>query len=253
MAFTMIGYFENQDSAVLILTAALADQHVRVDGDDVIVPKLNKIAFVYAWGADITLGQLSSPSLRRETLFDVQPIDDGADEPTSNPPVVDLWENPIPLDVSEALNFLGAEDNGGAGDMACFVWLMDEITPVPDGKVFTVRATNTTTLVIDTWTNGELTFSQTLPAGRYSVVGMRAQSAGLRAARLVPIGGTWRPGVIGFDAAEDVEPERFRMGRAGEFLQFEHDTPPSVDFMSLSADTAQVVHLDLIQVRSGKP
>jgi hypothetical protein len=249
---TMVGWFENQDSATLVAVAALADPHVRVVADDIIVPDdLTKLACIYGWGADITQGQLQSPSLRKRTNIDVSPLD-SADEPTSNPPHMPLWENPIDLVPSEALNFFAAEDNAGAGDSACFVWLMDKLDEIPDGPIFTVRCTNATTLTADVWTNGALTFTQTLPAGRYAVVGMRAESAGLRAARLVPVGASHRPGVIGFDTYQDVEPEWARNGGIGVFCEFEHNSPPTCDFMSLSADSAQVVWLDLIQIREGK-
>lgn len=249
MAFHVVGWFENQDSAVLINALALADESVRVVGDNVTVPELNNLMGAYAWGADIVLAQLASPSLRKKANLDLQPVD-AADEPTSNPPYHDFMNNPIPLVHSEFLRFMGSEDNAGAGDMACFAWLMDKFEPIPKGEQFTVRTTNATTLVADAWTNGALTFTQALPAGEYSVVGMRAQSAGLRCARLVPVGGRWRPGVIGFDGNGDIEPDRFRNGQAGEFCRFKHDEPPTVDFMSLSADTAQIVWLDLIQTKA---
>lgn len=249
---TMVGWFENQNAAALTPNLALADPHVRVVGDDIIVPgKLTKLAGIYGWGADIVQGQLQSPSLRRRANIDVIPLD-SADEPTSNPPWMDLFERMIQLEAAEALNFFGIEDNAGAGDMACFIWLADMIDPIPEGDIFTVRCTNASTLVADAWTNGALVFTQTLPAGRYAVVGMRAESAGLRAARLVPVGESHRPGVIGFDIYQDVEPSRFRFGNAGVFCEFEHDAPPTVDFMSLSADAAQVVWLDLIIIRAGK-
>jgi hypothetical protein len=49
MAFTLIGYSETQDtSGNLTNVAALADPHVRVIGDDVIVPDdLNYLASAY--------------------------------------------------------------------------------------------------------------------------------------------------------------------------------------------------------------
>jgi hypothetical protein len=250
---TMVGWFENQDSATLVGTAALADQHVRVVGDDIVVPsKLNKLAGAYAWGADLSQAQLSSPSLRRRALLDLEPWD-SADEPTSNPPWHNWFEHPIILDESEALNFNMAEDNAGAGDGACFVWLMDEIEEIPeDAQIFTVRCTNTTTLVADTWTNGALTFSQTLPAGKYGCCGAYATSAGLRAFRFNPVGHDWRPGAIGFDTGQDYGDPIFRYGGLGKWFEFEHDSPPTVDFMSLSADTAQVVYMDLYIIRAGK-
>jgi len=146
------------------------------------------------------------------------------------------------------LNAQAAEDGAGAQISNALAWLSDgPIAPVT-GIMRTVRTTCAITLTAYAWSNGALTFDQTLPAGRYQIVGMRAESTGLIAARLVTPASPWRPGVIGFDAESDVEPDRFRYGRCGVFSEFDHDAPPTVDFLSVSADTAETVHLDLIKI-----
>jgi hypothetical protein len=108
--------------------------------------------------------------------------------------------------------------------------------------------TTSVTLSAYAWTNAALTFSQTLPMGRYQVVGMRARSTGLIAARLVFVGFSWRPGCVGHDAVSDIDNDVFRQGRLGVWGEFEHDTPPTVDFLSVSADSNPTVWLDLIKV-----
>jgi len=253
LPFTVVGWFENQDSAALILTAALADPHVTVSGDNIIVPGwAPNLMAAYAWGVDITQAQLASPSLRTLANLDLSPID-SFDEPTSDPPFHDWFDRPIPLEPTEALTFYGAEDNAAAGDMACFAWLGDAITPIPTGREFTVRGSATiTALTIDVWNNRSFTFSQTLPAGRYACVGARAETAGLRAFRFVPVGAFHRPGAIGFDTYQDLDPARFRHGKAGVWFEFEHDQPPTIDLNSLSADTALSLWMDLIQIRAGR-
>lgn len=253
MPFTVVGWFENQNSAALINTLALADAHVRVEGDNIIVPGwAPNLMGYYAWGADITDGRLLSPSLRTLANLDIRPHDH-ADEPTSDPPFHDLFDTPIPLEPSESLTFQGAEDNAAAGDMACFAWLGDAVVAAPAGRLFTILATETiTALTVDVWNNRSFTFDQTLPAGRYACVGARAQAAGLRAFRFVPVGEYARPGALGFDGDGDIEPSRFRYGKAGVWFEFEHDQPPTIDLMSLSADTALEIWMDLIQVRAGR-
>src|SRR5687768_4233732 len=49
-------------------------------------------------------------------------------------------------------------------------------TPVPQGDILTVRATSTTTAVDTEWTTVSLTYEQSLPAGRYALVGSEVQS-----------------------------------------------------------------------------
>jgi len=253
MVFTLIGWYQSLDAAALALIDALADQHVRVEGKNVIVPGwAPNIMGCYAYGTDITLAQLASPSLRTLANLDIRAVDKAA-EPTSNPPLHDLFERSIPLEPSEALTFLAAEDNAAAGVMAGLAWLGDAIAPAPAGKMFMVAAAATVAaLTANVWSNRSFSFSQTLPAGRYACVGARAETAGLKAFRFCPVGVYHRPGAIGFDALGDIEPARFRCGRAGVWFEFEHDQPPTIDLLSISADTALSLWMDLIQIRAGR-
>jgi len=245
--FTLVAFTESQDSAVLANIAAVADPHVRVVGDDIYVPgALPNLAGFHFCGANFTMGQIASPSLRRVVNIDVDQAD-LADEPGSPPNFHNRFANPLPMEGDENVNTLMAEDAAGASRVNALVWFSDgPVTPVT-GPIYTVRATGATTLVANTWTNGALTFTQTLPKGTYDIVGMRAQSAGLRAARLVISGLSWRPGCIGCDADSDLDAPAFRHGMIGVWGTFTHLTPPTVDFFSASADTAEVVLLDLIK------
>ena len=81
---------------------------------------------------------------------------------------------------------------------------------------------------------------------------MRAYETGLMAARLVFVGGTWRPGVPGCGGIDTEDLKVFRRGRSGAFGEFEFDQPPSMDILSDRAVTAQNYALDLIQVRAGR-
>lgn len=247
--FTLVGYTESQDSASLVNVAALVDPHVRVVGDDIVVPSgLNYVGGVYAIGAAITRAQLVSPSIRRRYPLEVTPIEIAA-EPADPVKYNPFFQSPIQLDEDESLNFQAAEGGAGAQQSSGLVWLCDGATsPITGSEIFTIRATNASTLVAYAWTNGALTFNDTLPAGEYAVVGMRASSAGLIAARLVFSQFPWRPGCIACDTLGEQGAPVFRMGALGVWGQFSHNTPPTVDFLSLSADTAQTVDLDLVLI-----
>jgi hypothetical protein len=252
--FTLIGWTESQDSAALVNVAALADPHVRVSGDDIIVPgeqpgqaALTQLIGAYALGPNTTRAQLVSPSLRRVLNIELGPIDVGA-EPAVPTPFIDLRMSPIVLDAEEALNAQAAEDAAGAARSTVLAWLADKPIEITRGDIRSVRVTNTTTLVANAWTNGALTFDQTLPAGRYQIVGGRFVSAGLQAWRCLFVGYQWRPGAIGYDVVSDVDHVAFRMGGLGIWGEFNHNTPPTIDFLSNSADTSQAGILDLIKI-----
>lgn len=245
--FTLIGYSENYGAAATLdRVTPIPDMHVRVEGDNIIVPTgmnyLLGAAYISAVG---TAAQVESPSLRRMALLDLSKICAAA-EPTFPMPFESRFYTPLPLDEFEPVRFLASVS--GAGRATGLLWLGDGPQSPVTGDIYTVMATAAVTLTGYAWTNAPLTFSQTLPAGTYQVVGFRAESAGLLAARLVFVGGTWRPGVVGCDARSDADESIFRHGALGVWGEFRHDQPPTVDFLSSSADTAETVFLDLIKI-----
>ena len=98
------------------------------------------------------------------------------------------------------------------------------------------------------WVNTALTFNSTLPSGTYQVVGMRAEGANLVAARLVFVGGQFRPGVAAASAANLALFNRFRNGQIGVFGAFDVNQPPTLDCLGVT-DTSQEVVLDLIKTK----
>jgi hypothetical protein len=246
--FSLVAWSESQDSAVLVNVAALADPHIRVNGDDVIVPTdLQALVGAYAVGLNVTRAQLVSPSLRRYLNFEIAPFD-LATEPVVPTAFIDLRRNPIILDPEEALDAQAAENGAGAIRSTIFAWLADKALEPVTGDIRTVRVTNASTLAASAWTNGALTFDQTLPAGEYAVVGGRFVSAGLQGWRCVFVGQQWRPGAIGYDLDNDIEHPAFRYGQMGVWGTFRHNTPPTIDFLSVSADTSQTGELDLMKI-----
>ncbi len=248
MAFHLCGYFESQDSAVLVPTAALADPTMTVSGDNIQIPDYASMLIgAMGIGANLTRAQLQSPSLRRTINYEIRGLNVNA-EPL-NPPVASFFPTaPIQLDVDEQLQAHMAEDAAGASAATILVWLADKAVEAVEGEIFTVRVTNATTLVANAWTNGALTFDQVLPVGRYAIVGARFESAGLLAFRFLFQGSTPRPGGIGCDAAADLEVPGQRYGKWGVWGEFQSTTPPTVDFLSVSADTAQTGAIDLIRI-----
>lgn len=246
--FHLGGFTESQDSATLVNVAALADQQLTVSGDDLRVPEgASKLLAAYALGPNVTRAMLVAPSLRRIFNYEIKPIDVGA-EPAANPPFISLIDDPIQLDVDESVNAQAAEDGAGATRATILVLLGDESPRPVDGEIFTIRATNTSTLVANAWSNGALTFDQVLPAGEYAIVGARCECAGGQAFRFAFVGGGFRPGGLAGDAVSDLNVRGQRFGGWGEWGRFKNTTPPTVDFLSNSADTSQVVDLDLIKV-----
>jgi hypothetical protein len=262
--FHLAAYDESVDGSVTInRLTPVADPVLRtIDTDFFLVPQgYSKLGAYYLVGPTVTRGILESPSFGN-VQKEVIPVDVAA-EPVSNPNIHARFDKPLNMTPQDKLAFVVS--NGAADRSIGLVWLVDKAIKVSQDPSphFVTRWTNGTTLVVNTWTNGALTFASVglglgvsqLPPGRYGIVGMRAQAAGLIAARLVPqvLGSNAspvRPGVIGFDSAGDIECQDglFRAGRLGageSWMEFDDLSVPTVDFLSISADTAQVVLLDL--------
>jgi hypothetical protein len=91
-----------------------------------------------------------------------------------------------------------------------------------------------------------LTLQEGLPAQRWSVVGMRAYSANIIAARLIFYGQTNRPGVLGSQNFSDMHHPMFRLGQLGVFGTFDLNSIPQVEVLATAADTAETILLDLV-------
>jgi hypothetical protein len=235
---------------------AVPDQQIRVQGDDLFVPELSQVVAIAA-GVETTVesfARLASPSLRGRSRFQIEPFNSGAAaavEPGSPHRMIDLRHAPLKLVAQESLNAEINSNPAAAQIQWCVIWFADGAIAQAVGDIFSVIATGATALVANAWTNVAITLDEDLPRGRYAVVGGRFRSAGCVAGRVVFIGGRWRPGALGVDAQDDLEHEMFRHGGLGIWGEFEDVDTPSVDFLSVSADAAEDITLDLIQLRAG--
>lgn len=261
--FTTVAFREDLDGdGTYNDLTAIADQHLTIAGDDLQIPTLNQIVAVAAGlvSTDDTTARrarLAAPSLRERALLQISPINwitgDGDCEPLDPPAIMDLRDNPVVLVHREKLNAQVLQTNAAAGMTWCIAWLADgPIVPVK-GAMFSVRAVGGSAAVAGVWTSSALTFDEDLPAGRYQVVGFRPVSTSMIAARLVFVGGGWRPGALGCDNYYDLGSPLFRFGNFGVFGEFEDLEPPTVELLTNAADAAatQEYWLDLIQIRKG--
>ena len=247
MPFTLVAWAESTTAAkTMYAINAVPDPHLRVSDDDVWVPSaLPMLAGCIFMGVNLTEARIESPTLRTLTPIDVLPFE-LAVKPSSNPKAVLQPMAPKTVGATEALN---AKISATAANKLCaLAFLCDGPLAPAVGEIFTVKCATSITTTPYSWTNAALIFAQSLPSGRYAIVGMRAKASNLIAARLVISGFAWRPGCIGCQAYNDMERLEFRHGRMGTWGEFDHDIPPTVDFLSQDADTNPEVWLDLIKL-----
>ena len=256
MAFTIVGYDMARADAVaaLAVVTPVADQHVTIDGNNVIVPsELSNLIGEYAahgTGAagSPTLAQLQSPALRRTFNPDIPRLHDSlaalSDEHINMHP-----ESPVPLDKGEGLQAWLANGAVVAARGLVGVFFADgSITPV-HGAIFTLRYTTVTPAAANAWSLGTLTVIQALPAGRYQLVGARVDSAGdCGLFRLVLTGHDWRPGGVITTGPTVGSPNCFRYGNLGVWGEFDDRHLPRIEILSIVGVANPAVCIDLIKV-----
>lgn len=252
----LAGFLEDLDAAgAFVNLAALVDQRLFTQGDDIRVPTLNMV-IAAAGGADAVVQprmRLDSPTLDAVVRYEVSPLnsqDAAAVEPDSPQKVDDMRGAPMLLGTDEILQVQLNNNSAAAQDQWCLVWFADSVPqPVTGGRPFTVRMTGTTTLGANVWSTVVMTLDENLPPGNYQVIGLRPESLGCVAGRLIfRTGEFWRPGALGVDTILDLQHPMFRHGAMGILGEFPFTQLPAIEFLSVIADTVETVHLDLIRV-----
>ena len=197
--------------------------------------------------ADGTNLRINTPSLRRITLPSIAPIQ-AAVAPSDWPPIIYYDEYGPIIEKTEELSLEASRGGAGAGDAFAFLWCQYAKRMAPPGAIYTLRATSTITVAEGAWAAGNITLDQTLPAGRYAVVGMAAYGTNLLAARLIFPNQTPRPGVVAQQAAGQWNDDMMRMGRFGLFGEFVSYAQPMLECIGSGANTAQTVFLDVVKV-----
>jgi hypothetical protein len=249
MAFHLVAFHANQDEAGAYTNVApITDPTVTINGNYLYVPVLNKLLGVYvAGGSTATGAYLQSPSLRRLLNLDIIPIEQ-AITPTGDESFQFFGDNPITLDQYEGLEAYLKADPAAAERHTVLVWFGDAAVVPVGGDIRTIRADASISATVGAWTSGALTFRQTLPVGTYRVVGASCYGAGLVAFRFIPVGYAWRPGGLAITNRGAKAHDKQRNGGMGAWFDFDSKTPPTLEVLAASANSAQEVYLDVIKV-----
>lgn len=271
VAFHEVATAADADTTLVLQNlAGLADQHVTVTGDNIQVPpETPNLMAVYAQGGSLTAAEtailnqvrLEAPSL--QPYLDIAALTGLAATADDQVP---LSPTPINNYLGKGINLVGGENmqaktaESVAGDdraATILVWLGDGnygIGNLMAAGMKTIRGTAaiTATALGNAWGAGAITFEQALPAGTYAVVGMKAFSATLIAARLIFPNQGARPGCIGYatplTGVGAIENPMFRNGNLGVWGTFSHTAPPQLEIMAAAADTTEEVYLDVVKV-----
>lgn len=255
MSTHMAAWFENIDQAALGRITTVQDDVLTPSGTDrFLVPnEYNHIHWAYATGANLSGARIVTPSLEvQKSDLDVVPHGDGNDLVTKASPSIWIPRRFIELVPSESLEFQTSED-GATTTQQGFVMLgTRENQPMAAGQIRVIRFNGTTTLTADQWTAVTLTPESSLEAGRYQIVHFMAHGVTPVAARWLPQGGGFRPGMFCSAAASpaqfDWNPALWHTLGWFNMLEFTHITIPQIQIFATAADTVQTVQAWVIRL-----
>lgn len=244
--------FSQAGTASLEAIAGIDDQHVKVSGDDITVPKWNKIIATYFGGYAPGDGYLISPSIRRIGRIYLAPMDYVMSSYQRPYSINWFGDRGVTLMEGEHLNALCQGAVATDWYTTVGVWLADKIEPLPAGEIYTIKASVTgKSFTRGAWvTTGALTWTPDLPVGRYAIVGARVYTLYHSLFRFVFLDAPNRPG--GKSIAEDVlcTDQIQRKGGMGVWGFFTQDQEPTMEILNMytTAPTEMYARIDVIKV-----
>lgn len=211
------------------------------------LPRPMKVRLAYAAGVSLLRTRINTPSFRYVGLPYVGPINLTLAIP-SPPNIYDLGDNGPTIPTVDDLVIENSLGGAAPENEFGLIWLQDRMVSSPGQAEYRIRYTATITGVAGSWVAGTMTPDQTLPNGRYAVIGMDAIGTNLAAARLIFAGGGPRPGCLGRNAVGSIQVPVFTSGQLGVYGSFDSIAQPNLEVFAIGANTAQEIYLDLIRI-----
>lgn len=220
--------------------AALIDPQFTITNNHILMPMDSKLELAYVFGASVIRAQMVTPKFRSVVIPFVRPIERAATPPQL--PNVSRMGGYWPIiPTNEELQFLVSNNLGAATEQEnVVVWLSDGRNDTPVGPVYPLRFTSTITLVANAFASGSITLAQTLPSGRYAIVGASGFCTNGAIARFILPGYQWRPGFLVGQNAGIFMGEWFQAGSLGNWGEFVNTSVPSVEVFG-TANGAQTL------------
>lgn len=213
------------------------------------LPQRNcELLFVGAASANMSRARIETPSVRQIARPFVRPVSGAVG--WGYPQRIDIMgRNAVPLRATEEISFIAHQAGAAAEQVFGLIGLGFGAYTAPAGSVFTIRGTSTTAAGVRSWTQlAGVTWSDTLPAGQYAVVGMEHSSTTGICGRLIFEQQSLRPGCPSIQSVGTGVSDDFRNGGWGEWGRFNAYALPNIEVFCNAADASHEVYLDLVKV-----
>lgn len=244
--FHLAAYYASvaADQTNLAIAAVNDPVLTKTTGNNYIFPTQTDLLLAYATGTSLNRLRLNTPKFRYVGLPSLVPGNKSATVPSPYN-LYDGRSYPMRLNPVDEVSVEATTDSSGTAAVLAGLWLSFGNQAPQQLPTYRLRGTATITAAAGVWASGTMTMDQTLPAGRYAVVGMDCVGTNLHFARLVFPGSVFRPGVVGRNAVSGIKNPVFEPGQLGVFGEFDSINLPNLEVMCMGACTAQEVFLDL--------
>ena len=226
---------------------ALADDILSIQNGLFFTPQDMMLCGAYCQATDITRAKLASAKLLQTNPLFIRPVNLGA-EPLDLAEVAHLGPSYPVLRAGEQLQLLATKTAAGPNVVTGLVWLSSQLEPIPQGEIYTIRATSTGAAVANAWTTIVWALDTQLPAGQYAMVGSSITSAGGIAHRFIFDNQAPRAGHLSM-TTETFRPSNFMRYRTlGVMGRFIPTNLPRLQVLCATADVAHTMYLDVIRV-----
>ena len=248
----------NTGAGVYVTLPAVADQFLSTNINNRFIlpqpptggPSPWRIAAGYAQGTTMTVARVNNATLRATGLPSISPIQPALVIGSAFTPAIFGVNGPkLPFADEFGIECDAAAIERQTGCLWIHDGNMNNPTSNPNAQIFTLQFASTITTVANVWSAGNITFTQTLPVGRYNVVGLDVIGTTNIFARLIfPFGGP-RPGVLSRASSAIFPTNTFRYGNFGSFGEFTSYAQPQLEvFNSGAAGITFTGFMDVVKV-----
>lgn len=238
-------YASVADGATNANVAAANDGILTITNSRFIVPQKAEIICTWTLETTVLRMRLNTPKYRFVGLPSLIPVNNSLTIP-SPLNIANFIDAPLPVDPVDEIGVEASQSSGGAENNLTLMLLRFENRPLIPGPIYRLRGTAAITAAAGVWASGSITLDQSLPAGRYAIVGLDVIGTNIGGARLIVPGSAYRPGVPARNSRAQIPHPLFARPNLGIWGEFESVNLPNLEIMCTGANTSQEVYLDVI-------
>lgn len=227
--------------------AALSDGVVVIQNGHFLFQEDHALLYAFAGCASLQRARIITPKFRQITTPFIRPINSGL-QPQDVTPVADFRNYPLVVRGLEELQLNAIQNSGGAASFRAVLGIDWGRIPTPAGEIYTLRGTGATAATAAAWSQTVVTWQDTLPTGKYAIMGLQVISTTCVAGRLILENTYPRPGCIGAATALTRSNKMFERGELGVWGYFTTTRMPLVEILCSAADATQEIYMDIIRV-----